>query len=136
MAQAKPRENGKAKTPLLEWIAAGVGLLLTLAMLAVIGREAWMNGSDQAPSISVAVTGITATSTNYVVAFEARNMTGGPAAAVEIEAVIMDRDIIVETSKATLDYVAGYGKAQGGVVFTKDPRQHALIIRARGFQTP
>lgn len=48
----------------------------------------------------------------------------------------MDRDIIVETSKATLDYVAGYGKAQGGVMFIKDPRQHALVIRAIGFQAP
>lgn len=136
MGRAKSRANGKSQTPLLEWIAAGIGLLLTLGMLGVIGREALNGETEQLPVIAVAATRISPALPGYVVAFEASNKTAGTAAAVEIEAVLKDGEAIVETGKATLDYVPGHGKAKGGVFFLEDPRPHTLEIRALGFQTP
>lgn len=136
MASATPGGTGTRETPLLEWIAAGIGLLLTLIMVGVIGREALNGDSEQLPAIAVAATGIAPAAPGYVLAFEASNKTGGAAAAVEIEATLKDGDTIVETGKATLDYVPGYGKANGGVFFAKDPGRHKLEIRALGFQIP
>ena len=105
-------------------------------MLGVIGREALNGETEQLPVIAVAVTGISPAAPGYVLAFEASNKTGGTAAAVEIEAILKDGDTIVETGKATLDYVPGHGNAKGGVFFAEDPRRHELEIRALGFQTP
>ena len=136
MDDAKFQREGKGETPLLEWIAAGIGLLLTLMMLGVIGREALNDETDQLPVIGVAVTAIAPAAPGYVLAFEASNQTGGTAAAVEIEANLKDGDMIVETARATLDYVPSHGKVKGGVFFSEDPRRHKLEIRALGFQTP
>lgn len=136
MTRAKSKPAGRGDAPLLEWIAAGIGLLLTLGVLGVIGREALNGESQQLPVISVTATEISLAAPGYVVAFEARNQTGGTAAAVDIEAILKDGEAIVETGKATLDYVPGHGKAKGGVFFTEDPRRHTIIIRALGFQVP
>jgi len=136
VAGAKSMRDGKSETPLLEWIAAGIGLLLTLLVTGVIGRKALHGEAEQLPVIAVAVTGITSSAPGYVLAFEASNQTGGTAAAVEIEAVLKDNGKIVDTGKATLDYVAGHGKAKGGVFLVEDPRRHKLEIRALGFQIP
>ena len=136
MAGANSTGDMTSDTPLLEWIAAGVGLLLTLGVAGVIGREALNGETDELPVIAVATTRIAPAASGYVLGFEASNKTGGTAAAVEIEAVLTDGDAIVETGKATLDYVPGHGKVKGGVFFAKDPRRHHLQIRALGFQIP
>jgi len=135
MTDAKARER-KSDTPLLEWIAAGIGLLLTVMVIGVVGREALTGDTEQLPEIAVAATRIAPSSPGYVLAFEASNETGGTAAAVEIEATLKDGDAIIETGKATLDYVPGYGKVKGGIYFAEDPRQHDLEIRALGFRLP
>lgn len=136
MAGPVATKDATSETPLLEWIAAGVGLLLTLMMLGVIGREALNGETQQFPDIAVAATGIAPGGPGYVLTFEASNKTGGTAAAVEIEATLKDGDTIIETSSATLDYVPGHGKAKGGVFFADDPRRYELEVRALGFQIP
>lgn len=136
MAGVKSRKDAENDAPLLEWIAAAIGLLLILAMLGVIGREALNDETEQLPVITVATTGIAPAAHGYVLAFEASNETGSTAAVVEIEATLKNGDTTVETSKATLDYVPGHGKAKGGVFFVEDPRRHKLEIRALGFQIP
>ena len=136
MAGGKSRKKENSEAPLLEWIAAAIGLLLILVMLGVIGREALNGETGQLPVISVVTTGIAPAASGYVLAFEASNESGGTAAVVEIEATLKDGDTIVETGKATLDYVPGHGKAKGGVFFVQNPRQHKLEIRALGFQIP
>jgi uncharacterized protein (TIGR02588 family) len=119
------------RTPALEWIAAGVGLALLLAVFAVIGREALMSEPTQPPAITVEARRIVPAGSGYVVEFEAINGSPGTAAAVEIEGKLGD-----ETSTATLDYVAGEGSATGGLFFTRDPRGALLQLRATGYQKP
>jgi len=136
MSNEALRESRPRKTPLLEWIASGIGLLLTIAMIGIIGREALSGESEQVATITVTATSFSQAATGYVLAFDASNKTGGAAAAVEIEATLKDGHTIVETGKATLDYVPGYGRASGGVVFTNDPSLRKLEIRAVGFQIP
>lgn len=127
---------GKIDTPPLEWIAAGLGLLLLLFLLAVIGREAINGEAAQLPAIEVAVLGIEPAASGYVVAFEARNRRDGTAAAVTIEGVLKAGGTEIETSSATIDYVPGKGEAKGGLFFSRDPHSATLEVRALGFQTP
>lgn len=126
----------KPDTPPLEWIAAGIGAVLLLFLLAVIGREALNGEAAELPQIEVAVTGISPAASGFVVAFEARNRTDGTAAAVEIEGVLKAGGAEIETSSAAIDYVPGKGKAAGGLFFREDPRKGTLDVRALGFQTP
>ncbi len=136
MAAAKFRSDEKGKAPLLEWIAAGIGLILTLSLLGVIGSKALNGETEQLPVITVVATAIAPAAPGYVVGFDATNSTGATAAAVDIEATLKDGQTVVETGKAVLDYVPGHGKTKGGVYFIEDPRRHQLEIRALGFQTP
>jgi len=126
----------QADTPLLEWIAAGIGLLLLLALLAVIGREAVAGEHKELPAIELAVRGVAPAGAGFVVGIEATNRSGGTAAAVEIEATLKTGATTVETSGASFDYVPGHSKVAGGVFFTRDPRGYTLEVRPMGFQTP
>lgn len=119
------------QAPALEWIAAGLGLVLILGVGAVIGREAVTAEESQLPAVEVRALRIMPVATGFVVEFEARNHSPGTAAAVEIEGKSAD-----ETSTAMVDYVAGNSSAKGGLFFKQDPRGGALELRALGFQTP
>ena len=126
----------KIVTPPLEWLAAGVGLLLLVLLVGMVGREAINGKSADLPAIEVAVQRIEPAASGYVVAFEARNQRDGTAAAVTIEGVLKAGGAEIETSSATIDYVPGKGTTKGGLFFSKDPRSAELEIRALGFQTP
>jgi uncharacterized protein (TIGR02588 family) len=124
-----------ARTPLLEWIASGIGLVLTVAVLVVIGRQAISGGAAEVPDIEVGVSRIVPVSAGFVVEIVARNHSGGTAAAVEIEGSLGPGGA-VETSGATFDYVPGHSERKGGLFFSEDPRRHMLEVRALGYKTP
>lgn len=123
-----------ARTSALEWIAAGVGLALLLAVLGVIGREALAGESSQPASIAVVPTKFVALDHGYLVEFEAINRSSATAAAVTIEGKV-ESGADPETATATLDYVAGHARSKGGLFFTQDPRGR-LQLRALGYQEP
>ena len=125
-----------AKEPLLEWVAAGIGLALTLGMMAMIGLEAVRGDVSQLPAIEVKAKRIAATPSGFVVEVVAANRSGGTAAAVQVEGTLKSGDTEVETSSLTLDYVPGHAERKGGLFFTRDPRRHRLEVRALGYQAP
>jgi uncharacterized protein (TIGR02588 family) len=131
---AQPKK--KTGTPLLEWVASGIGLLLTLSVLAVIGREALSHEAEQLPAIEVGIRRIAPAGSGFVVEIEAANRSGGTAAAVEIEGALKSGGTPVETSSALLDYVPAHSRRTGGLFFTRDPRLHQIEVRALGYQTP
>jgi hypothetical protein len=49
------RQRKLPETPVLEWIAAAVGLVFLIALLGVIGAEALGGGLREAPAITVKV---------------------------------------------------------------------------------
>jgi len=125
-----------AKVPILEWIAAGIGLLLTVAMLVGIGREAITGDTHELPAIDVTASRIVPTGSGFVVEIVATNRSGGTGAVVEIEGELKSGETSVETSSLTFDYVPGHAERRGGLFFREDPRRHQLELRALGFQTP
>ena len=123
-------------TPLLEWIAAGIGLLLTLGILGSISWEAVKGGGEAAPAIEVTVERVTPVAAGYVVEVRARNHSPATAAAVQIEGELDKGSAEPVTSSATIDYVPGESDRRAGLFFTDDPRAHKLEVRALGYAKP
>lgn len=132
MAPQKKRSG----TPLLEWVASGIGLLLILSMLALLLREALSGEAGQLPAIDVAIQRIAPAGSGWVVEIEAVNGSGGTAAGVEIEGLLKSGGATIETSSAVIDYVPGHSRRSGGLFFRQDPRRHRIEVRALGFQAP
>lgn len=124
MARAKPER------PLLEWIAAAVGLILALAVMAVIARDAFNGSAGMTPDIQVVAVRAQPAASGWVVEFEARNLSPVTAAQVEIEGKLPDG----ETVTATIDYVPGRSSRRGGLFFSNEPR--GLELRPLGYQDP
>jgi uncharacterized protein (TIGR02588 family) len=137
MAASRGKAAKAQKAPLLEWIAAGVGLLLTLGMLTIIGLEALRGDTSRLPAIEVRATGVVMPApSGFVVEIVAINRSGGTAATVQIEGTLNSGENAVETSSLTLDYVPGHAERKGGLFFTNDPRGHRLEVRPLGYQAP
>ena len=133
---ARNPKKAATRAPLLEWISAGIGLVLTLGIMAVIGREALRGEIHEPPAIEVVMTGVHRAGSGFVVEVKAINRSGGTAAAVEVEGVLKDGETEVETAGLTFDYVPGHAERRGGLFFTEDPSRHTLELRALGYQRP
>lgn len=120
--------------PWLEWLAAGIGLVLVLGVFGVIGWQAF-NGSATPPAVTVQIEDVGSVDGGYRVLFRARNSTGKAATQVEIEGKL-SMDGGEEVSRVVLDYIPGHSARKGGLFFTRDPRSGALAVRATGFAEP
>ena len=119
----------------LEWIASGLGLLLTVGVFASIGWEA-LTQVRGSPVVTVEVKDVAAVEGGFRVDFRARNKAGASAAQVEIEGRLSTNEGSVETSRAVLDYIPGHSHQDGGLFFTRDPRSSSFAVRALGFTRP
>lgn len=128
--------NGNGKKPVLEWLAASVGLVLTIALLGFIGWNAVQQQQEHAPAISVRVEGIEQSGNGWLVRFGVRNAAPSTAAAVRIEGELRRPGAEVETSAVTLDYVPGGSELKGGLMFSHDPRRGQLTLRPLGYVEP
>jgi uncharacterized protein (TIGR02588 family) len=129
-------EAPKPQIPALEWIAAGIGLAMTLGMFGVIGWGALKGNGERPPAVEAIVEHITPVAAGYVVEVALRNHSPSTAAAVEIEGELKNDGTSVETSNATVDYVPGESVRRAGIFFTKDPARHELEVRALGYAEP
>ena len=128
--------KGKGQIPLLESVSAGIGLALLVGMFAFLVYEAMNTDDGKPPVIVVEPTSVTAAQGQYVVEIRVTNQSRKTAAAVQVEGVLTQGGADVETSNASLDYVPGKSRRTGGVVFTRDPRQHGLNLRVTGYERP
>lgn len=125
-----------SKAPALEWIVGGLGVILLVGLLAVIGYDAVRGASRQPPAVVVQTGSISKTGNGFVVEFTARNLSGGTAAALEIEGQLLDGTNVIETSSASIDYLPGHGSAEGGLFYQHDPQGLAIQARPLGYQSP
>ena len=128
--------NERSATPALEWFSAALGLLLTLAILGFIGREAIKGFSVTPPAIEVSVERITPIPAGFVVEVAAKNRSDATAAAVHVEGVLRAGGRSIETSQATISYVPGRSERRAGLFFTRDPRGAELSVRPTGYEEP
>ena len=116
------------RPPRLEWVMGGLGLVLTLAVLAVILREAMAPGGP--PVLEPSLHAVHGGPGAWRAEVEVRNTGAATAAAVEVEGRLGE-----ETASATLDYVPAGGKETATLGFAADPRA-GLELQVRGWTEP
>ena len=131
---AKSRDT--APIPALEWIAAGLGLLVALFIVGTIGWQAVVGQDDPVPLLTARVMTVTPAVQSHVVTLKVTNASGRTAATVQIEGVLDKGSPAEETSSATIDYVPGHSEAEGALVFSADPRGRPLDLRITGYEHP
>lgn len=136
MAERKPPvRKPSAHTPALEWIAAGIGLLLAATAIWFVGREALV-GDPTPPAITVRALEIRALPEGYLVTVDVRNLGSRPAAQVLVEGELTPPGAESEIVQTTFDYVPGRSTRRGGLFFREDPRGKPMRLYAKGFVDP
>lgn len=132
----KPRQSGKQPwhVPAWEWAIAAVGALLVLGMTGFMTYRAMHVGSP-VPDLHVQAQQVHAGSGDFVVELQVSN-EGGGATNVAIEGELVNEGKLVESANVTLDYVPARSRRQAGLIFSADPRQYTLRLRATGYEPP
>ena len=134
---AKTKDKRKQKgASLLEWVSAMLGALIVLGILILIGLDAIASDPGQPPILRVTPTKLASTDGIHVVEVKVENLTSQAAAAVNVEGQLKRGGAAVETSSATLGYVPGGSARRAGLIFTRDPKDFALEVRATGYEEP
>ncbi|KQW66942.1 hypothetical protein ASE17_20060 [Phenylobacterium sp. Root77] len=123
-----------AQTPLLEWIAAGVGAALILAVLSVIVLDI-ARAHDAPPDLVVRSKGSERVANGYLLHIEIKNRGDQPAAQVDVEGRL-GHGAAAQTASVTFDDVPGGSVRSGGLLFKSDPRGGAVELSAKGFTDP
>lgn len=132
---SKTGKESESNPPLLEWVIAGIGLLLVAGVLGLLLYKAiWKEPSP--PQITVSVFSIVPTQNGYLVQFRALNQGSSTAEGVVIGGELRRGAETVESSQTTLDYLPANSERGGGLFFTHDPRQSELQLRACGYEEP
>lgn len=126
---------GAQGTPLLEWIAGAIGLMLLVLAVGVIGGEA-LFGDPSPPAVTVEARAVHAVKGGWLVEIEAINSGGSPAAGVTVEGELTLAGQPPETAEADFDYVPDHSRRKGGLFFADDPRSGQLKLRAKGYTEP
>lgn len=118
-------------TPLLEWVAAALGLAIAIALIGIIARDAVAGDDGDLPILAARVEGIEAMPGGQVLRVVVTNDSAGTAAGVEIEGRAGE-----EISSASIDYVPGHGQARAALVFKRASPASGATVRVTGFQLP
>jgi len=118
-----------ARAPALEWGAAGVGLLLILAVLTLLAMHALSPNGP--PILRVTQIDQTTNPAGHTIKIEVVNDGATAAAGVLVEGALGS-----ETSEVSLDYVPAKSKREASLVFQGDPKAGALTLRVKGFVEP
>jgi uncharacterized protein (TIGR02588 family) len=125
MPQENQRDHGYRR-PAVEWIAAGLGLVLTLGMLGFIGWQAVNMPKQATPQIEVRVASVTRSGAGHVVEIRVANASPESAAGVEVEGILSRTGKPDERSSATFAYVPGGSEVRGGLFSAPIPAQETF----------
>jgi uncharacterized protein (TIGR02588 family) len=122
-------------TPLLEWIVGGIGTVLVGGAIAFLLYHALVRDGSP-PDLRVAAERVLELEGGYLVRFRAFNAGHSAAAQVTIEGELAGPDGSVEVSDVVLDYLPPRSDREGGLLFSEDPRNGELRLRATGYAKP
>lgn len=125
----------KPRTPALEWLLGGVGLLLVAGTMAFLAWSGFVQG-DRPPDVRVEVEEIERQNNGWRVAVLARNEGGEAAAEVLILGRLAGPQGTVEESELRLDFLPADSERRGGLFFTRDPAGFDLAVRPVGYAEP
>lgn len=127
-------DQGQHTTPLLEWGAGLLGLVIVVGAVGFLGYKG-LEPESPYPDVEVQVVDIQPQDDGYVVAFEARNRGGATAQNVVVRGRV-ETPAGVAVSQAQVDYIPAGSTRSGGLFFRDDPRRHPLALHAEGYTQP
>ena len=98
-------------------------------------RESF-TGGQRVADIRIRVDEILPSADGYLVSVKIENSGDATAAALNVEGVLMRGGTQVESSLVTVDYVAAGSERDAALLFSNDPRQGELTVRAKGYIEP
>ena len=131
-------QGGQQHTTTTGWAELTVGALggLVVALLLLfLGYQA-LAVRDEPVRLRAAVVAVERTPQQHVVHFEVINDGGVTAEAVHVVGKLIDAGAVVEQVSSTVDYVPAGSARRGALLFTRDPRDHALLVRASSYNLP
>jgi uncharacterized protein (TIGR02588 family) len=140
-SQRRERSGGDravqhAAPSIWEWVAAGIGGALVVAVLGFMAYEAATLSSHPTPRLTVRIDTVVAYPSGYVVEFRAMNAGDATAASVIVQGELRSDTTVVERSEAMIDFIPAGSSRSGGLVFKNDPRRFQAEVRAAGFDMP
>lgn len=132
--KSESRKN-KSQAPALEWLAAVLGLILVVSSIGFLIYRAIIK-EDTPPDLNVVADAVTKTEKGYLVKFSLENKGGSNASQVTIEGKLKKGDEDAETSSVTFAYAPSHSKKEGGLLFTKNPQEFQMELRALGYENP
>jgi uncharacterized protein (TIGR02588 family) len=138
MAKGKKRAARAAskRTPAIEWASAAIGLFIVIAMFGLLVVEAIRGQADEPPRLIVTPVRLVSDGGSYFLEVDVTNNSPQTGAGVQIEGELKSGEEAVETSSATLSYVPGLSKRRAGLVFSRNPRDFTVELRATGYERP
>lgn len=127
--------NKKKSVPVWEWIVAAIGLILVVGAIGTTVYRAVTEESTP-PKLAISVVSIEPVENGFLVKFSVANTGNQTAAGLTVEGVLKTGEETAEASTVTLTYSPANSFREGGLFFTKDPRQYDLQIRALGYEKP
>lgn len=122
-------------TSALEWVVAAIGAAILVAMIGYMLHDG-LTRREGPPDVVLTQGPVQPTASGFVLPFKAENRGHSTASALEIGGRLMDGDRVVEESRATVDFLPEGSEREGGLFFTRDPRQGGLVLRAEGYSRP
>lgn len=135
---AGSRTGHKSKVseiPPLEWAVAAIGLALVVATAVLLVVQGYSNGGSP-PDIALRVESISKLNNGYVATVKAMNVGGAAAADVRVEGELVGASGVAEKSEMSFQYLPPHSEREGGIFFTKDPRQFEVRLTAKGYESP
>jgi uncharacterized protein (TIGR02588 family) len=117
-----------------EWLVGGIGLLVLLALLGFLAREAM--APQTPPDLVARVDSVSRGASGWLAHVRVHNRGRGTAVSVTVEGEFATPAGDTLRSETTLDYVPGLSRRGGGLLFDEDPRLGKLEVRVIGFQEP
>ena len=129
MAQTRKssRKTAAANHPVLQWIMAALGLVVTLTAAGILAWDAMQPPSP--PDLTARVTDTRRAAQGFIAEVEIANLGRATAAAVQVEGRSGG-----QTASATIDYLPGRGRARADLAFSGAPAP--VEARVTGWSEP
>lgn len=118
-----------------ERLVAVLGVILVVALLCFLAYQA-LAGAEGGPELTVDVGRIERAEDQFVVHVRVRNDGGKTAQSVSVSGALTDGGRTLEQATTTVSYVPPTSFRDAALVFTRDPREVKLNVRAAGYELP
>ena len=123
------------RAPLLEWIAAAIGLVLTIGAIAFLTWDS-LQPANGPPALQVSAAAPVRTTAGYYVAVTLKNAGRSTASALEVQGELRAGETVIERGALSFDFVPEGSERTGGLYFRHDPLQAQLAVVAKGQVDP